>query len=350
MHLTTTYASPLGDILLASNGSAVTGLWFAGQRYFAAGLSSDVHEDADQPIFAAARAWLDAYFVGARSCEDAAGAGEATVPGAARTASRTDADNAARQEALPSLPVLELQGTVFRKMVWEELAHIPFGTTTSYGALAERVSARQGRRTSPRAVGSAVGANPVSLFIPCHRVLGADGALTGYAGGVWRKRALLALEQRGIAILEQPASRPEALIQHLAAVWEDSVRVTHDFLTEEDIARMRPSVPQLIATVPRLLVAWREGVPVGFACVRESFLDMLFVSPAVRGTGVGRLLFERAVALLGVRELSVNEQNPQAIGFYEHLGFATYRRTETDDQGEPFPLLFMRRDSVQDGA
>lgn len=309
MTYTASYASPLGKVLLSSDGSALTGLWFAGQKYFAAGLADDACGQSDLPIFDAARAWLDAYFAG--------------------------------EEPGPLLPVA-FAGTPFQHMVWEELLRIPYGETCTYGDLAQRIGERRGAPTSARAVGAAVGRNPVSVIVPCHRVLGASGALTGYAGGVWRKRALLALEQRGISIVEA-AERPGTLIQQLTEVWERSVRATHAFLSEDDIVRLRGMVPRAFAEVPHLLVARRAGCVIGFAGTDGAFLEMLFVDAEARGMGAGRLLFERVTELYGVTELSVNEQNPQAVDFYEHMGFSAYRRTETDTQGDPFPLLYMNR-------
>lgn len=170
MRFKTTCTSPLGDILLASDGQALTGLWFQGQKYCGAGLPEDAIECADLSIFAETRAWLDAFFAGGRP---------------ART------------------PRFAPSGTPFQQTVWTELQHIPYGATETYGGLARRIGERRGTPTSARAVGAAVGRNPISLIIPCHRVVGADGSLTGYAGGIWRKRELLALEQRGAAALER---------------------------------------------------------------------------------------------------------------------------------------------------
>ena len=191
-----------------------------------------------------------------------------------------------------------------------------------------------------------VGRNPVSVIVGCHRVLGTSGELTGYAGGVWRKRALLALEREGLAIAEAP-ERPAALVRALVDVWERSVRATHDFLLPGEVGRMRPVVPGAIEGVPRLLVACQSGNPIGFLGMDGGFVEMLFVDPEERGHGVGRLLMERATELLGAREVSVNEQNRQAVGFYERMGFSVYRRTPTDDDGRPYPLLYMR---LADGA
>ena len=153
------YSSPLGRILLAAEGEALTGLWFEGQRYFARGLGED-REERETPVLRRGAEWLDRYF-----------AGEKPEP------------------CLPLAPA----GTAFQRAVWELLLEIPYGETTTYGALAAEL-ARRGRPSSPRAVGGAVGRNPISILIPCHRVLGRNGALTGYAAGEERKKRLLALE------------------------------------------------------------------------------------------------------------------------------------------------------------
>lgn len=155
----TRYASPLGLLTLASDGDHITGLWMEGQKYFAAGQSAQAQEKA-LPVFDLAAKWLDRYFKG----ED---------PG--------------------RLPPLSPRGTPYQQMVWQLLLKTPRGKTTSYSALADALAAA-GKPTSPRAVGNAVGHNPISILIPCHRVLGKDGSLTGYAGGADRKTQLLKLE------------------------------------------------------------------------------------------------------------------------------------------------------------
>ena len=154
------YDSPLGPITLAGEDGALTGLWFDGQKYFGAGLPAGTPE-GEPPVFRQVRAWLDRYFRG----ED---------PGPA--------------------PPLAPAGTVFPRAVWEVLREIPYGRTATYGQVAQAAGRGLGRNTSPRAAGSAVGRNPISLLIPCHRVVGAGGSLTGYAGGLERKEALLKLE------------------------------------------------------------------------------------------------------------------------------------------------------------
>ena len=139
--------------------------------------------------------------------------------------------------------------------------------------------------------------------------------------------------------------RSEELVSQLFELWEASVRVTHDFLPAGEVERIAAMVPAAIAGVPTLLVRYEEGAPVGFLGMDGTFIEMLFVAPASRGGGVGRSLVERAIELFGADEVSVNEQNPQAVGFYEHMGFKTYRRTETDAEGAPYPLLYMRREA-----
>ncbi len=151
-------SSPLGEILLAAEDDALCGLWFVGQKYEGAGLpagSAPGPVSAD-PALEKAESWLESYFAGGNPKID-----------------------------FPLAP----RGTAFQRRVWAALTDIPRGETSSYGALAEKLGCR-----SARAVGAAVGRNPISILIPCHRVLGANGSLTGYAGGLERKRALLALE------------------------------------------------------------------------------------------------------------------------------------------------------------
>lgn len=138
-------------------------------------------------------------------------------------------------------------------------------------------------------------------------------------------------------------SEREALLPALLDVWEASVRETHRFLTEADIARIRGYVPQALRGVPHLLIAERRGKPVAFLGVAGERLEMLFLAPDERGRGLGRRMLEYAVQHYGIRELTVNAQNPQAVDFYEHMGFSVWKRTELDEAGEPFPLLYMRR-------
>lgn len=162
MHYINHYHSPLGTILLAADDTGLTGLWFEGQKYFAQGLDKET-EEKEFSVFQTARRWLDVYFSGQ--------APDFQVP-------------------------LHFQGTAFQKEVWEILLSIPYGETTTYGAIAKQLAAKRGLpHLSAQAVGSAVGHNKISIIVPCHRVIGADGSLTGYAGGIWRKEKLLALEQ-----------------------------------------------------------------------------------------------------------------------------------------------------------
>ena len=197
MTYTTHYDSPLGGITLASDGNTLTGLWFDGQKHFAATLTNETYEDSDLTVFEQTRKWLDFFFAG--DCPD-------------------------------FTPPLAPQGTPFQQKVWKLLLAIPYGKTTTYGKIAQHVvetrliaslhgatsqdalsrgascrgaSLRDAslkgaflpkQHMSAQAVGGAVGRNPISLIIPCHRVVGANGSLTGYAGGLERKKFLLELE------------------------------------------------------------------------------------------------------------------------------------------------------------
>ena len=135
----------------------------------------------------------------------------------------------------------------------------------------------------------------------------------------------------------------EPLLDALLAVWEASVRATHLFLTEREIQAIKAHVPQAIQGVSHLVIAESiPGCPVGFLGVEGQRLEMLFLSPAERGHGLGRQLVEYGVRRYSIREVTVNEQNPQAVGFYEHLGFRTYKRTDLDEEGNPYPLLYMK--------
>ncbi len=127
--------------------------------------------------------------------------------------------------------------------------------------------------------------------------------------------------------IETPGERSSELVAALADVWERSVRATHDFLAEDDIVGLRPEAESGIAGVERLTVAYDGGAPCGFAGSQDGKLEMLFVAPEARGRGVGRALLAHAVEHAGVRTLDVNEQNPQAVGFYEHEGFVVAGRS-----------------------
>lgn len=155
------YCSPLGNILLASDGTHLTGLWFEDQKYFAEKLDSN-HKEMDFIVFQQTKKWLDVYFAG--------------------------------KEPAISLPI-RLNGTAFQNQVWQILCSIPYGQTITYGQIARTIAKQRGlSHMSAQAVGGAVGHNPISIIVPCHRVLGANGSLIGYAGGIDRKIALLNLE------------------------------------------------------------------------------------------------------------------------------------------------------------
>ena len=163
MYYKTVYQSPVGTLTLACDetGGSLVGLWIEGQKYYAATLSTDA-EKQETPVHLKAASWLTAYFNGQ--------APEIDFP-------------------------LKPKGSSFRQAVWEVLRSIPYGATTTYGAIAAQLSQITGKGTSARAVGGAVGHNPISLMIPCHRVVGTNGSLTGYGGGIARKVKLLELER-----------------------------------------------------------------------------------------------------------------------------------------------------------
>lgn len=160
MFYSTTHPSPLGLITIASTEDALVGLWIEGQKYFIGSLKEPLTERPDLPILIQTIQWLDRYFAGEQ----------------------------------PSLTELKLapMGSDFRQRVWSILCQIPYGETTTYGEIAKQVAAELGRETmSAQAIGGAVGHNPISIIIPCHRVVGTNGSLTGYAGGIDKKILLL---------------------------------------------------------------------------------------------------------------------------------------------------------------
>lgn len=143
-------------------------------------------------------------------------------------------------------------------------------------------------------------------------------------------------------IYEVQERTPE-LVADLLDIWEASVRATHHFLSNEEIIQIKEYVPQALKGVAHLVIAEDENEkPTVFMGTENNRLEMLFLSPEVRGKGLGKQLFQYAIQNYSVQEVTVNEQNPQAVGFYEHLGFKTYKRTENDEEGNPYPLLYMK--------
>ena len=172
MYYSTTYRSPVGILTLASDGEALAGLWISGQKYYGGSLSGKMTERDGLSVFTETKDWLDQYF-----------AGEKPQPA-----------------ELPLRPA----GGEFRQRVWKLLCGIPYGQVTTYGALARELEAQTGQAASSQAVGGAVGHNPISIVIPCHRVVGSGGNLTGYAGGLDRKVRLLELEGADMSRLSPP--------------------------------------------------------------------------------------------------------------------------------------------------
>ncbi len=157
------YDSPVGKLLIAGQDDALVGIWMEGQKYYLGSLGKEEQREEETTVLRCTKEWLDRYFKGEK----------------------------------PSVGCLSIRpsGSRFQKEVWKILCEIPYGEVTTYGGIAKQIAARQGLSSmSAQAVGGAVGHNPISIVIPCHRVVGADGSLTGYAGGIEKKRKLLALE------------------------------------------------------------------------------------------------------------------------------------------------------------
>ncbi len=137
--------------------------------------------------------------------------------------------------------------------------------------------------------------------------------------------------------------RTASLTEQLLKLWESSVKATHLFLSEDEIENIKKYVPQALKEVPDLIIIENENqIPVGFMGIAEQHLEMLFISNEERGKGLGKQLLQYGIENHSVNDLAVNEQNPLAKGFYEHMGFEVYKRTEHDEQGNPYPLLYMR--------
>ena len=141
----------------------------------------------------------------------------------------------------------------------------------------------------------------------------------------------------------QITDRNPLLIKQLLDVWESSVKATHLFLSDEERAIIKSYVPQALNEIPLLIVAENENqVPVGFMGINGQHLEMLFISHQERGKGLGKELLQYGIKKYSINDLAVNEQNPLAKGFYEYMGFKVYKRTETDEQGNPYPILYMQ--------
>ncbi len=176
MFYKTTYLSPLGELMIASDGQNILGVWLKGQKYFAITVSEEMEEKDDIPVFVKTKKWLNRYFAG-------------------------------QKPSINELP-LAPSGNEFRQNVWKLLCEIPYGETTTYGELARKIAKQMNKTSmSAQAVGGAVGHNPVSIIIPCHRVVGTNGSLTGYAGGIDTKIKLLELEGADMSKLFKPSKK-----------------------------------------------------------------------------------------------------------------------------------------------
>ncbi len=136
-------------------------------------------------------------------------------------------------------------------------------------------------------------------------------------------------------------TRTPQLIEELMSVWESSVRVTHLFLSDDEVKSIKEYVPRALENVEHLIVA-ESKKSVAFMGIQRERLEMLFIAPEERGKGIGKQLLQYGFQNYGITEVTVNEQNPQAVGFYEHMGFKTYKRTDLDEEGAPYPLLYMK--------
>jgi len=174
MYYTTTYSSPIGIITLAGDESSLIGLWNEGQKYHGDNIFKNMTEKNNIPIFIKTKKWLDKYFAG-------------------------------EKPAISELQIAPI-GTQFRQQIWDILCKIPYGSTITYGEIAKKIAAENNKKSmSGQAVGGAVGHNPISIIIPCHRVVGTSGSLTGYAGGIQTKIKLLELEGVDVSGFSVPA-------------------------------------------------------------------------------------------------------------------------------------------------
>lgn len=175
MYCSTIYPSPIGLLTLACDEDSLTGLWIEGQKYHGNVTAETAVQHSDSPVLTAAKKWLDSYFAG--------------------------------KKPTPSQLPLAPFGSTFRRQIWDMLCEIPYGTVITYGGIAQKMAVKMNRKSmSCQAVGGAVGHNPISIIIPCHRVVGSKGSLTGYAGGIDRKIKLLELEGADMSNLFIPRS------------------------------------------------------------------------------------------------------------------------------------------------
>lgn len=175
MYYSTCYETPIGEVTLASDGENLVGLWMKGQKYFGGTISNEIMDRSDLPVFDSAKDWLKRYFNG-------------------------------EQPKISELPLAPI-GSEFRQMIWKILCDIPYGEYLTYGEIADMAAEKMGKeKMSSQAVGGAVGHNPISVIIPCHRVIGANGNLTGFASGIDKKMKLLEHEGADMTLFFKPKS------------------------------------------------------------------------------------------------------------------------------------------------
>lgn len=323
--------SSFDNIIMNSDGEYLTGLWFVDSND--ASEHALYCEEKYLPIFKETSKWLDIYFSGKNP------------------------------DFTPKYKIENL--TPFRQEVSDIMKTVPFGKTITYNEIAKIIAKKRSlEKMSSQAVGGAVGWNPICIIIPCHRVIGTNGNLTGYGGWIKNKIALLANEKNDIKNYFLPKSaihnkksmkekinmkiipkndRTPQLINKLLKVWEDSVRETHKFLSNEEILEIKKYVPSALLNTPNLIISNDQfDNPIAFMGIEENKLEMLFVASKYRGKGIGKQMIIYGINNFGVNTLAVNEDNPEAKGFYEHMGFKVYQRNELDDQGNPYPVLYMK--------
>ena len=322
---------------MASDGKALTGLWFDGQKYFADSLAA-VHERKTMPVFEQATRWLDIYFSGRAPC---------------------------------FTPPIRMRTTAFRKAVWQILLTIPFGQTMTYGEIAEKIAKQKEiGRMSAQAVGSAVAHNAISLIIPCHRVIGSDGKLTGYAGGLEKKEWLLAMEKeagekagerekrmRGQRKMIRRAEKKDAdrLNELLFQVQQIHAKGRPDIFKIGARKYTREELDGILADDNRPIFVYEEGGTVkGYVfCIfqetRETnqlhprktlYIDDLCVDQAERGKQIGRELYQYACSVAAENDcdsitLNVWELNGSARAFYEKMGLEPLKTTMEKRLNQP---------------
>lgn len=333
--ITHTCQSPLGMITMASDGTSLLGLWIEGQNHFLAKHHAMLRSSsvADCAVFVRTREWLDTYFSG--------------------------------QE--PSFtPPIRFIGSIFQKQVWEILLGIPYGKVITYNEIAGRIARSQGKHSmSAQAVGGAVGHNPVSIIVPCHRVVGSGGSLTGYAGGVDRKIRLLELERTDMSKLtwKQPRkTASEVLIQEATIKDCDKmldvqhhaflpVSLRLDWMDAPNLTETPDMAEKAFADYLNLKMTDEKGNIIGI--IRGDLQDgslhisRLMILPDYQGKGYGTLLLRAIQARMPHHRAWLNtcEQLPGNVHLYQREGFRPFRREKINDH---LSRVYMEKGTEED--